>query len=198
MGRSEVPEPCYSPRLDDALAFAANAFRHRVRKATGVPYLTHLLQVMVTVAEHGGDEEQQIAAVLHDYLEDIPGADRAEVTRRFGERVTVMVELLSDSTTHPKPPWKARKEQHLAEMTGAPAEVKLIFAADKLHNAHSLIRGHRLLGKTLWDRFTGTRDQSLWYYRTAVEALGTNWEHPVLAELREAVDTLHRVAGAPR
>jgi hypothetical protein len=71
----------YSPRIDDALQFTADAFRTIARKGSKVPYLTHLLQVMVTVGEHGGDEDQLIAALLHDYLEDVPGADAASCAR---------------------------------------------------------------------------------------------------------------------
>ncbi|NOY94347.1 MAG: HD domain-containing protein, partial [Deltaproteobacteria bacterium] len=67
-------DPAYSPRLDAALALAADAFRHIRRKGSGAPYLTHLLSVAASVGEHGGDEDQMIAGLLHDYLEDIEGA----------------------------------------------------------------------------------------------------------------------------
>ena len=84
--------------MDEALAFVAAAFRHHIRKGSGAPYLSHLLQVAATVAEHGGDEEQIVAALCHDYLEDIRGAQRDELARRFGDRVARLVEGLSDST----------------------------------------------------------------------------------------------------
>jgi (p)ppGpp synthase/HD superfamily hydrolase len=178
------------------LAFAADQFRYRIRKGSGVPYLTHLLHVMVTVGEHGGDEDQMIAAVLHDYLEDIDGARRHELEQRFGERVAWFVEALSDSTTHPKPPWQQRKQSHLDAVRHEPPEVKLLFAADKLHNAQSLVRDLARIGSSTWDRFTATPEQTLWYYRAAVDALAAGgWEHPALDELRSAVRQLHDRTG---
>src|SRR5829696_6971427 len=106
MARPPSPlQACYSPRLDEAIALAVDAFRHETRKGTRVPYLAHLLQVMVLVAEHGGDEDQMIAAVLHDYLEDIDGASADSLRVRFGDRVTDLVVGLSDTTVRPKPPW---------------------------------------------------------------------------------------------
>jgi (p)ppGpp synthase/HD superfamily hydrolase len=190
--------PRYSRLLDDALGFAADQFREKARKGTEVPYLTHLLQVMVTVAEHGGDEEQMIAALLHDYLEDIEGSDRRIVAERYGERVARLVEALSDTTVRPKPPWPERKQKYLDALAAEPHDVKLVSAADKLHNARCILRDHRTLGDALWKRFTASREETLWYYRRAVEALATGWEHPIVDELREVVDALHRaVEDAP-
>ena len=180
----------YSARLDDALAFAADAFRHKRRKGSDIPYLMHLLQVMVFVGENGGDEEQMIAAVLHDYLEDCEGATRAILVERFGDRVARIVEALSDSTTTPKPAWEPRKRAYLARLTAEHPDVKLISVSDKLHNARSIRRDLERVGPELWKRFTGTREQTLWYYREVVVALGTGWSHPLLDELRREVDGL--------
>lgn len=189
--------PQYSRRLDEALALAAAAFRTQLRKGTQIPYLTHLLQVMVLVGEHGGDEDQLIAAVLHDYLEDVPGAAREELAGRFGERVARLVEALSDSTTHPKPAWEERKRRYVEHLRHQPQEVKLIGAADKLHNARSMRRDLAALGDALWDRFTGTREQTLWYYRAVLDALAHDFSHPLVDELREEVARLHEAAGEP-
>jgi (p)ppGpp synthase/HD superfamily hydrolase len=186
------PRACYSPRIDDALGFVAHAFRARVRKGTGIPYLTHLLAVMVIVAEHGGDEEQMLAALLHDYLEDIEGASAAEVEQRFGARVARLVEALSDSVEHPKPPWQERKQSYLDKLAGEPADLKLISAADKLHNARSLLRDHENVGEALWSRFTASREQTLWYYESVCVALGTGWQHPLLDELERTVAQLRQ------
>jgi (p)ppGpp synthase/HD superfamily hydrolase len=195
MGVMPATPPCYSERLDDALRFVAHAFRHRVRKGTGIPYLTHLLAVMVLVAEHGGDEEQMLAALLHDYLEDIEGASTEEIDKRFGTRVARLVEALSDSTEHPKPPWEQRKRSYLEKLAREPAELKLVSAADKLHNARSLVRDFDDVGDALWERFTADRDQTLWYYKSVCTALGTDWEHPLLDELERTVAELCARAG---
>jgi GTP pyrophosphokinase len=157
--------------------------------------LTHLLAVMVIVAEHGGDEDQMLAALLHDYLEDIEGSSVSEIETRFGVRVAQLVVALSDTTERPKPPWAARKRSYLAKLAHEPHELKLVSAADKLHNARSLVRDYLLVGETLWQRFTASREQTLWYYKSVVRALGTGWQHPLLVELEQSVDELWRVAG---
>jgi (p)ppGpp synthase/HD superfamily hydrolase len=187
--------PCYTTRLDAAVALAVDAFRHEVRKGTSIPYLAHLFQVMVLVAEHGGDEDQLIAAVLHDYLEDIDGASADDLRGRFGERVARLVEGLSDTAVRPKPPWHERKRAYLAHLADAPAELKLISAADKLHNARSIRRDLALVGDRVWARFTASRDDTLWYYRTLLDALGRGWTSPLLDELTAEVTAMHAAAG---
>ena len=183
----------YGPRVGEALKLAADAFAPIERKGSGVPYVTHLLAVAALVGENGGDEEQLIAAVLHDYLEDVEGADAGDLEARFGSRVRRLVEDLSDATSRPKPPWRARKEAYIASLRGKPPELKLISSADKLHNAERILRDHEVVGAAIWDRFTATRDESLWYYRSIVEALGEGWGHPLLERLRRVVDRLHEI-----
>ncbi|HJN78046.1 MAG TPA: HD domain-containing protein [Myxococcota bacterium] len=191
-----MPTPAYSERLDAALALAANDFRCERRKATTIPYLCHLLQVMVWVGEYGGDEDQMIAAVLHDYLEDVEGSSAKELSRSFGPRVVGYVEALSDTTVRPKPPWKERKVAYIAALASEPADLKLISACDKLHNAESILRDYRDQGEVLWDRFTPPKEGTLWYYRAVTEALGEGWDHAVLDRLRETVERLHVEAQA--
>jgi GTP pyrophosphokinase len=192
-----VRRPCYSPRIADALAFVAEAFRYQFRKGSSIPYLTHLLSVMVIVAEHDGDEDQMLAALLHDYLEDVDGGGAGEIETRFGARVAELVVGLSDTLEHTKPPWEARKRSYLEKLASKPHDLKLVSAADKLHNARSLIRDHARMGDALWDRFSATRGQTLWYYKSVVEALASGWQHPLLGELEQSVDELWRIAGEP-
>lgn len=180
----------YSPRLDEALVFAAEAFRSHTRKGSQTPYLAHLLQVMVTVAEGGGDEDQMIAAVLHDYLEDVEGAKREHLVVRFGIRVANFVEEMSDAIGRPKPAWEARKAEFIFNIRGAAPDLKLICASDKLHNARSILRDLDLVGPAVWDRFAVTKDQTLGYYRGVTDALADGWDHWVLGELSAVVDQL--------
>ena len=181
----------YSERFDRAVALAVRSFRSELRKCTSVPYITHLFSVCAKVGEHGGDEDQLIAAMLHDYVEDIPGATIEEVRSQFGDRVATMVDALSDCNGSPKPPWKERKSAYIAHLPGQPTSIKLISAADKLHNCSSILLDHKTMGDQVFDRFKPTKVQTLWYYRSVVTALSTNWDHPLLDELREAVDALH-------
>jgi len=187
----------YTTKLDEAMALATDSFRGIFRKGTRIPYLTHLMSVAAMVGEGGGDEEQIIAAMLHDYLEDIPGATHAGLEAQFGARVARMVVALSDSTTLPKPPWRERKEEYVAHLGDEPAEVKLISTADKLHNCRSIVRDHQARGDAIFEIFAGKKDGTLWYYRSLLPALSKDWDHPLLEELRVEVRRLHRMAAVP-
>ncbi len=136
------------PRFQDALVYGAELHRLQLRKGTHIPYVGHLLIVAGTVIEWGGDEDQAIAAMLHDAVEDQgrSGETAAEIRRRFGDRVVELVEGLSDTDEVPKPPWKRRKEAYFAKLVNEPTEVVLISAADKLHNARALLPTASLFG----------------------------------------------------
>ncbi len=173
---------------------AIQDFRCIRRKGSTTPYLTHLFAVMSLVGEYGGDEDQLIAAVLHDWLEDIPGAKVAVLEERFGARVAGLVGGLSDSVGHPKPPWRQRKERYLSHLRNAPAELKLISAADKVHNCAAIRRDLGEVGSAVFDRFTGGRDGTLWYYDEVALALAANWSHPLARRIALDAAGLRREA----
>jgi (p)ppGpp synthase/HD superfamily hydrolase len=190
----------YDPRLDDALAFVAERFRHRARKGTRVPYLSHLLAVTALVMEHGGDADQMVAAALHDYLEDIPGASLVEIEERFGRNVARMVEALSDhqDASRPKAPWKDRKSAHVAVLREAGRDIKLVSACDKLHNGRTLIGEQKRVGDEAFARFNAPKADTLWYYRAMLEALREGWSHEVLDELDGVIAEIHTLAATSR
>ncbi len=182
-----TPTSAYGPRFDEAVALAVTDFRARYRKNTTVPYITHLFAVTALVGEYGGDEDQLIAAVLHDWLEDVPGAHPHLLEVRFGARVRKLVEDLSDSVGEPKPPWRARKEGYVAALRNKPAELKLISAADKLHNCQTIRRDHKAVGEAIWARFSGRREGTIWYYQAVAEAIAHDWPHPLAERLADEV-----------
>ena len=184
------PAPRYSPRLDEAVALAVADFRHHVRKGTSIPYITHLFSVMSLVGEYGGDEDQLIAAVLHDWLEDVKGAHPQFLEDRFGPRVRRLVLGLTDTMEHPKPPWRARKEAYLAHLGSEPAELKLISAADKLHNCQTIRMDLAAIGDAVWQRFSGGKDGSLWYYQQVAIAIAHDWDHPLSRRLTREVGAM--------
>ena len=162
----------YGVRFEEALLFAAQLHRDQTRKASGIPYITHLLAVAALVGEAGGGEDEVIAALLHDALEDRPDAiDFAELSRRFGQTVAETVRGCSDTEVQPKPPWRERKEQHLAHLAAATPATLLVVCADKLHNVQTINADLRELGDALWERFRGGKEGTLWYYRAAAELL---------------------------
>lgn len=185
-------------RFDDALAHSAQLHAAQLRKGTTVPYVAHLLAVTAIVLEHGGGEDESIAALLHDAVEDQSGAStRAEIRRRFGDTVVAIVDGCTDAETMPKPPWRERKEAYIAHIAGASASVRLVSAADKLHNARSILADYRQLRDALWGRFTGGREGTLWYYRALVDAFRAENGGPtaLLDELDRTVSEIERLAG---
>jgi GTP pyrophosphokinase len=184
-----------SDRFTQALAYAAELHVRQVRKASGTPYIAHLLSVAALVLEDGGDEDEAIAALLHDAVEDQGGADsRKEVRRRFGERVAAIVDGCSDAETLPKPPWRERKERFIASLQAAPPGVLRVAAADKLHNARALLREYRRQGEALWKRFNGGKDGTLWYHRAVARALGERGGGTLVEELDRVVSELETLA----
>ena len=188
--------PGYSARIVDAVGLAYELHARQVRKGGETPYITHLFGVAALVGEHGGDEDQFIAALLHDAAEDQGGpAVLARIRERFGDRVAALVAGATDSQEEPKPPWRGRKEAHLARIHGAAPELRLVLASDKLYNVRSICRDLRQSGAATWGKFNGKRDGTLWYYGAMLDALSRGWDHPILAELREAHARLVEMAG---
>jgi (p)ppGpp synthase/HD superfamily hydrolase len=177
-------------RLARAAALATHEFDGVLRKATGVPYVTHLYAVAALVGEHGGDEDQMIAALLHDWLEDVDGASVERLEVEFGPRVARIVLACSDTTVRPKPPWRERKERHLAHLRVQEPDVKLIVAADKLHNARCLLRDVRSNGDDAFRPFNASKEDTLWYYDAATGAIAHEYAHPIVDDLRRTVDRL--------
>ena len=180
--------------LADASAFTVRAFAGVTRKGSGAPYITHLFSVSALVGEYGGDEEQMIAALLHDWLEDIDGSSITELSDRYGAKVARIVLACSDTLSRPKPPWQERKERHLAHLCVQNQEVKLVAAADKLHNATCLLHDVRADGDVAFDCFNAPKDKVLWYYRAMCTALSENWEHAILRRLLQVVHDLEQAA----
>lgn len=183
-------------RFEEALVFACRLHAGQRRKGRDVPYVGHLLGVASLVLEHGGAEDEAIAALLHDAVEDQGGvATRQEIARRFGEQVAIIVDGCTDADVMPKPPWRARKETFIARLARASPSVRLVVSADKLHNARAVLEDYRLIGEALWERFRGGRAGSLWYYRVVADALATAGRTPLVEELERAVAELERLAG---
>src|SRR6185369_16391952 len=160
-----------SSKFDQALHYATLVHAGQMRKETKVPYLAHLLAVASIGLEYGAGEDEAIGALLHDAGEDAGGLGRIEDIRcRFGDAVAAIVQGCTDTVVTPKPPWRKRKEDYIAHVPHASASVRLVSAADKLHNARSILRDYRRLGDALWWRFNGGKEGTLWYYRALLEA----------------------------
>jgi (p)ppGpp synthase/HD superfamily hydrolase len=154
-----------STRFDQAFLYAHQLHQSQTRKWTTIPYISHLMVVAALVVEHGGNEHQAIAGLLHDAAEDQGGAPRlADIRAKFGDAVAEIVADCTDAWTEPKPLWRPRKEAYLKALPNKPQASLLVSLADKTHNAEAILFDYRVLGHSLWDRFNGGADGTRWYY----------------------------------
>jgi len=179
--------------LTDALSYALEAHGEQTRKGKRVPYVSHLLQVAGLALEHGGDIEVAAAALLHDSLEDCEGVTPEELQGRFGTRVASLVEQCSDllpgDTPQQKSHWKDRKDRYVAHLAEAEYATRLIAACDKLHNLRDLGADLRLRGLSIFEDFTASAAQTLWFYEQVRERLG-DLPPALLAAFDDALDEI--------
>ena len=186
-------------RFEEAVDYAVEAHREQARKASPVPYLAHLFGVMSLVLEYGGDEDQAIAGLLHDTLEDC-GAEHAPVIgARFGGGVLDLVRACTDwegpAGAAGKPPWRPRKEAYIAHLDelGAGHRALLVSCSDKLHNARAIRSDLRQEGLAVWDRFSQPAPEQRWYYRSLAGAFSRLMPGPLTDELRRTVRDIVRL-----
>jgi HD domain-containing protein len=186
--------PALTTRFMDAVALAQEVHGHRRRSGTQIPYLAHLLVVTGLVLEDGGGEDEAIAAMLHDSVEDGGGpALLAQIEAVFGADVATIVAGCSDSIeTDLEHSWverKARYLEHLPEV--GDDRILRVALADKVHNARSIIRDYREEGHVLWARFTQkTKRDQLWYYSGLLRFFEERRPGPLTEDLRRAVGEL--------
>ena len=196
-------------RLADALALAIEAHDGQSRKGTCIPYITHPLAVASLVLDFGGSEDQAIAALLHDAIED--GKDKpgckpyaARILAAFGPAVLAMVEGCTDGTAKdksaaadPGADWQTRKDGYLAALAQHPAgdPTLLVSCCDKLHNARAILADLRTQGLKVFDRFTAGREGTVWYYRTLAGLFTAKAAAPA-AEFAQVVEAIEREAQA--
>lgn len=195
MKKKRPKPPKLGSRLQRAFRYAADMHEGQTRKQTAVPYLSHLMAVTALVLEAGGDEEMAIAALLHDVVEDCGGMPRLrEVKKLFGSRVARIVEGCTDSFVSPKLPWSVRKNDYLKRLKGKDAETRLVSACDKLHNVRTVISDYRRDEESIWQRFNGGREGTLWYYRALSDEFQRRRPNRITRELAIAVEELETIA----
>jgi (p)ppGpp synthase/HD superfamily hydrolase len=187
------------PRFDHALVYASIVHGGQRRKGTKVPYVAHLLGTCALVLEDGGSEDEAIAALLHDAVEDQGGKDRLrDIRRRFGREVAEIVRGCTDTFESPKPPWLPRKQAYLLRLRKERSKAVLrVSLADKLHNARALLRDIQS-GAIRWKAFNAGPGSQLWYYRSAVKVFrkGPLKGTPMVRELERTVAALERTVAA--
>ena len=189
-----------SSRLSSALALAVQAHDGQVRKGTTIPYIAHPMGVASIALDFGATENQAIAALLHDVLEDGGPHYAPLIEAQFGAEVLALVQACTDGVPDAsgmKADWGERKRAYLAHLAQAPAEVLLVSGADKLHNARAIVSDLITIGPEVFKRFKAGRDGTLWYYRALADVF-TQRRAPVAVSLETEVRQMERLAGAQR
>ncbi len=180
-----------SSRLYDALDYTFDLHGRDVRKGSEIPYMAHLLSVCALVQQDGGDEDEAIAALLHDALEDKPEkTSRGDISKLFGTRVLAIIEIATDTppdykSGDKKPPWRQRKEAYLERVRREDPNLLRVTIADKIDNARAILSDYRRIGDEIWERFNAGRDEQIWYYQSAIDAYreaGYNYNKGALLE----------------
>lgn len=190
------PKPRFnSARFREALIFAAQLHAAQPRKGTDIPYVAHLLGVASIAIEYGADEDEAIAALLHDAAEDQGGEATLERIRAlFGSRVAKIVDGCTDSVEDPKPDWTMRKAKYIVHLQSASKSVRLVSAADKLYNVRSTLKDYREIGDAVFDRFRKkTKYHTLWYYRRLAQKFVQLGPKQLAYELSRTVADLERL-----
>lgn len=183
-----------STKFDEAFLLASEVHRAQTMKETEIPYMAHLLGVAGITALYGGTEDEIIAALLHDTVEDTDLALHT-IDEKFGPQVAAIVEACTDTNQQPKPPWQRRKEEHIRAMRSASASARLVYAADKLQNARAMLKDYRVIGEKLWARFNGGKAGTFWYYRSLIEVFrDTGTDEDLVNELARTVKELEGLA----
>lgn len=195
LAKSKSGTRAVTPRFIEALGYAARLHARQIRKRTARPYIGHLLSVTSIVIEYGGDEEMAIAALLHDAVEDQGGLPRLrEIRKKFGARVARIVDGCTDAYTEPKPPWRDRKLAYIQRVAEAPNDIRLVSAADKLSNARETLHELRVHGDSVFEKFEGKKEGTLWYYRELVRVFREAGSNPLVDELDRIVTELESLA----
>lgn len=181
-------------RFDQALQCATDQHRQQVMKGSDIPYMAHILGVAGITALYGGTEDEIIAALLHDTVEDTD-LTLDDIDRQFGANVAEIVAGCTDTDRHPKPPWRKRKEEHISAVCSASDSVRLVYAADKLQNARAMLKDYRVVGERLWGRFNGGKAGTFWYYRAMIDVFReTDTQGDLVSELTRTINELEMLA----
>ena len=175
-------------KFEEALIYATRLHGDQTRKKTGIPFVGHILGVTAIALEYGADETEAISALLHDTVEDCGGAQRLrDIREKFGDDVARIVDGCTDTYDTPKPPWLERKRAYIEHLKHSDSSTRLVSASDKLHNTRAILAELRRHDLEVFERFSGKKDGTVWYYRTLVTAFRQHRDHSDL------IDELNRV-----
>jgi len=182
-------------KIAKALVLAVEAHDGQKRKETSIPYIAHPMGVASIALEHGADEEQAMAALLHDAVEDGGASYAGRIRDLFGDRVADIVAGCTDGVPDEKgqkSAWEVRKRAYLEHLKSANSDVLLVSGSDKLHNARAIVEDLLNVGLKVYDRFSASKQQTLWYYESLTEIYESRGT-PIAKALRATVDSIKRL-----
>jgi (p)ppGpp synthase/HD superfamily hydrolase len=186
-----------SEKFQEALIYATQAHGNQMRKKTGIPFIAHILGVTAIAMEYGANETEAIGALLHDTVEDCGGAEPLrDIRETFGDDVARIVDGCTDTYETPKPPWLERKRAYIDHLKESDSSTRLVSASDKLHNTRAILAELRRHGLEVFDRFSGKKAGTIWYYRTLVAAFRCHGDHAdLIDELDRVVSEIEKLSG---
>jgi (p)ppGpp synthase/HD superfamily hydrolase len=195
MPENDTTSAKFGPRLEKAFTLANRLHAGQTRKSTMVPYISHLLGVAALVIADGGSEDEAVAALLHDAAEDQGGETTLALIKvQFGAYVARIVADCSDTLEDPKPPWRERKEAHLARMQHAEEATCRVMLADKVYNARTLLNDLHNEGEAAWEKFNGGKQGTLWYYREMYALLSAKLPSELANQLGRIIKEIEKLA----
>ena len=180
----------------EAYVYSYKLHKKQTRKGSNIPYFTHLSSVSNLIIENNGTTTQAIAGLLHDAVEDQGGAKTlAAIKRKFGPKVAKIVDQCSDTTIKPKPPWKKRKIKYIKDIKNKSQDTLLVSLCDKYHNANCILSDYQKVGEEIWDRFTASKQETLWYYESLYKEFKKYLKNhlELIKAYKNAVDEMKRI-----
>jgi (p)ppGpp synthase/HD superfamily hydrolase len=176
-------------KIQKAINFVAEKHSYQKRKGIELPYVVHPYSVAIILSNYTNDEDIIVAGLLHDILEDVKEYSEEDMKQEFGDRITKIVKEVSEDkdpnvSEDDKDTWVERKDKYLANLENDRQEALLVCAADKIHNLHSMIDSHVILGDKLWDSFNASKEQKIEYYGKILEVLKLRLKSDIVKELQ--------------
>jgi (p)ppGpp synthase/HD superfamily hydrolase len=178
-------------RFAHAFAYAFSLHRHQRRKVRPIPYIAHLMSVAALVLEDGGSEDEAVAALLHDAVEDQGGeATRSQILQQFGPEVVAIVDACTEPPRQPGQGWRQHKQRYLNQIQQADESAQRVILADKAHNLRSLLINLDMQGDSIWGRFAGTKEDYLWLYQSLGELFEMSVPGSLINQVRLSIQQL--------
>ena len=171
----------YPTKIQHAVQFASHKHKHQKRKILDYPYVTHPLVVFHLVSKFTDDQDVLCAAILHDTVEDTK-TTLDKIEKEFGERVSYLVDILSEDKSLEKKERKKKYYKRIFEENNN--DVFLIKSADILYNLTDFIATIDYGGKEKFIRMFSDFEKYNFMVKEVVNKFENKWsENPFLSDI---------------